>query len=63
MMNDKRRVAVFILLISLYGNLVGQVEKPSWPIDKVTEESFYAIGTQAYIYSVTPFMMYSVLYQ
>lgn len=62
-MNYKHPAAVFLLLISLYGNLVGQVEKPTWPNEKVTEESFYTIGTQAYIYSVTPFMMYSVLYQ
>ncbi len=43
--------------------LFGQVEKPKWSNEKVTEETFYSIGTQAYIYSVTPFMMYSVLYQ
>ena len=62
-MNYKHQTAAFLLMITSYCSLFGQVEKPIWPNDKVTEETFYTIGTQAYIYSVTPFMMYSVLYQ
>jgi hypothetical protein len=62
-MKYKHQITAFLIMISSYGSLFGQVEKPIWPNDKVTEETFYSIGTQAYIYSVTPFMMYSVLYQ
>ena len=62
-MKIKHFTALFLLFISVYSNLFGQVENPEWPNDKVIEETYYTIGTQAYIYSVTPFMMYSVLYQ
>jgi hypothetical protein len=50
-------------MVFAHFKLFGQVEKPTWPNNKVMEETFYTIGTQAYIYAVTPFMMYSVLYQ
>jgi hypothetical protein len=62
-MDIKHYALAFVLMITSCFNLFGQVEKPTWLSDKVTEETFYTIGTQAYIYSVTPFMMYSVLYQ
>lgn len=62
-MKIKHYTASLLLIISSCFNLFGQVEKPVWPNDKVTEETYYTIGTQAYIYSVTPFMMYAVLYQ
>jgi hypothetical protein len=56
-------VALIFFGVVPNSDLFGQVEAPKWPNNKVVEESYYTIGTQAYIYSVTPFMMYSVLYQ
>ncbi|QKJ64155.1 DUF1254 domain-containing protein [Flavobacterium sp. M31R6] len=61
--HNKYRNVFFLLMMTSFFRLFGQVEKPTWSSDKVTEESYYTIGTQAYIYSVTPFMMYAVLYQ
>lgn len=55
--------SAFILIFASFNISVAQVEKPTWSTDKTTEELYYAVGTQAYIYSVTPFMMYAVLYQ
>jgi len=61
-MRKKTIISMFILLVGV-SILSAQVEKPTWTKDKVMEETYYTIGTQAYIYSITPFMMYSVLYQ
>ncbi len=62
-MTAKYRFTTLFLGIFCITKLFGQVEKPKWPNDKVMEETYYTIGTQAYLYSVTPFMMYSVIYQ
>lgn len=62
-LHNNTLVAFILLWMVPHSNLLGQVEKPIWPNSKVIEEAYYTIGTQAYIYSVTPFMMYSVLYQ
>jgi len=63
MVSKKNLILTLCLVTFSFSKLLGQVEQPNWPQDKVTEETYYTIGTQAYIYSVTPFMMYSVLYQ
>lgn len=54
---------IIFQLSQIVNKVQGQVEKPTWSNDKIIEETFYTIGTQAYTYSVTPFMMYAVLYQ
>ena len=50
---------IYLFILPVYS----QVETPKWTLDKVQEEDAYTIGTQAYLYYVAPFMMYSVLYQ
>jgi hypothetical protein len=45
------------------GTLSAQVEKPSWSTQKLEEEQAYIIGTQAFLYYSTPFLLYQVLYQ
>lgn len=54
---------LMLVLAAFTGSAVAQVEKPTWSIDKVQEQTYYSIGNQAYIYALTPFMMYAVLYQ
>jgi hypothetical protein len=54
---------ITLLYLTFTTSLIAQVEKPNWAKDKVTEETYYSIGTQAYIYALTPFMMYAVLFQ
>lgn len=61
-MRQKTITSILMLLVGV-SIASAQVEKPTWTKDKVVEETYYTIGTQAYIYSITPFLMYSVLYQ
>jgi hypothetical protein len=62
---NAKKITALTLLISCLSIVVtnAQVQAPTWSNDKITEETYYTIGTQAYIYALNPFMMYSVLYQ
>ncbi len=45
------------------GSVSAQVEKPTWPAQTLEEEQAYIIGTQAFLYYSTPYLLYQVLYQ
>jgi hypothetical protein len=55
----------FILVLVVFNiySVSAQIAATNWSKDRVIEEEFYTLGTQAYIYAINPFMMYSVLYE
>jgi hypothetical protein len=61
----KKPVYCLLLIITMLYVLPisSQVSSPTWSNDKLNEEEFYTIGTQAYLYYINPFMMNAVLYE
>jgi hypothetical protein len=66
-MDFRKKNSVYSLLLVLLLFKVlpisSQVSAPTWSKDKLIEEEFYTIGTQAYLYYINPFMMNAVLYE
>lgn len=62
---NKRTVYRLLFVLLLYNvlSISAQVSTPTWSNDKLNEEEFYTIGTQAYLYYINPFMMNAVLYE